>query len=472
MVASVIQNRKVKRSLLNSSLNIRRIGENMSNFSKSLGKATTSTEELVEAVGDKTKFTNRLIRDDSKFFRRRIENKRRKNNEDMIEATSITGVFKRTGKIRTSSSKGFLGRILDFFGILFLGWGLKYLPAIIKGTGILLKNMSSFVLTMRDFMSGTFDILSGFGGTLVSISKALMSFNFDNLKTDLEDNLSKVTAGFGNLFDSVLKAFEFVQDPVMMGFDWIKTNLWKFGKVDGDVEEDVSGYNKGGLVNRKGKNKEQTPPVVTNKPSLSSIEPFQYNGGGSVKAKGTVGYDTVPAWLTSGEYVITNSVVNDLGKPFFDAINSMSYHPSIKDIDVTVDQRDKYRKFQQKLNREWNSRFKNFAGSVEDMMSNTSERSMNFDAVIDEFTEKLESSADDLMIIAESIKTSIEVINKKGDVVIPPVNRIKKVYVPLIDGEESSSSNQIISGGGDDLGDTIAPVVNIMKILQDLKYDQ
>ena len=33
-------------------------------------------------------------------------------------------------------------------------------------------------------------------------------------------------------------------------------------------------------------------------------------------------------------------------------------------------------------------------------------------------------------------------------------------------------AGKVISGGGDDLGDTIAPVVNIMKILQDLKYDQ
>jgi len=472
MVAAVIQNRKVRRSLLNSSINIRRIGESMNNFSKSLGKATTSTEELVEAVGDKTKFTNRLIRDDGKYFRRRIENKRRKDNEEVIEATGITGVFKRTGKIRTSSKKGFLGRILDFFGILFLGWGLKYLPSIIKGAGILLKNMSSFVLTMRDFMSGTFDILSGFGGSLVAISKALSSFSFDNLKQELDDNLEKISSGFGNLFDSVIQAFSFIQNPVMMGFDWIKSNLWKFGKVDGDVEEDLSGYNRGGLVRSKSKSKKQTPPVVTNKPSLSSIEPFQYNGGGSVKAKGTVGYDTVPAWLTSGEYVITNSVVNDLGKPFFDAINSMSYHPSIKDIDVTVDQRDKYIKFQQKLNREWNSRFKNFANSVEGMMSSSSERSMNFDAVIDEFTNKLESSADDLMVIAESIKTTIEVINNKSGVVITPVNKTKKVFVPLIDDGESSSSNQIISGGGDDLGGTTVPIVNIMKILQDLKYDQ
>ena len=76
------------------------------------------------------------------------------------------------------------------------------------------------------------------------------------------------------------------------------------------------------------------------------------------------------------------------------------------------------------------------------------------------------------MVIAESIKTTIEVINNKSGVVINPVNKTKKVFVPLIDDGESSSSNQIISGGGDDLGGTTVPIVNIMKILQDLKYDQ
>ena len=56
----------------------------------------------------------------------------RRQREDVIEASTTGGVIQRAGKIRTTSTKGFLGRILDFFGIIFIGWGIKNLPNIMQ----------------------------------------------------------------------------------------------------------------------------------------------------------------------------------------------------------------------------------------------------------------------------------------------------------------------------------------------------
>ena len=64
-------------------------------------------------------FNSNLIKKDNEYFNKRRENVRRKQREDELESTSIKGVVTKQGNIVQRSTKGFLGRILDFFGILF-----------------------------------------------------------------------------------------------------------------------------------------------------------------------------------------------------------------------------------------------------------------------------------------------------------------------------------------------------------------
>ena len=460
-----VAQRKLRRSLLNSSINIRKIGESMSTFGKSIVKTSTATSEIIDVTQNRAKFTNRLIKDDDRYFRKRVEARRRRNNEDIIEASTITGVIKRTGKIRTSSTKGFLGRIMDFFGILFLGWGLKYLPSIIKGANSLMKGMGKLVLILKDYLSGTFEILSGFGGALTSIGKSVLNMDFTNLSKDLGDNLSKVVDGFGDLYTAMVESFQAVANPMWWGLNIIKRSFWQFGRPDASDMDDGSntGFNKGGLV------KHDTPPVVKNKPKLSPIEPLKFNTGGSVKTKGTVGYDTVPAWLTSGEYVITQSVVNDLGTEFFDAINSMTYHPSIKDIDVTEDQTDKYRKFQERMSRKWAFEFDRFVDSVTNFISNIEQPTFNPEDIISKINTELDSNSEELENIGLKINNMIKVINKDiSNIQFEPVSKTKQIFVPISDGQDTQQALPDVTGQY--IGDIVSKNVNIMKILQDLKY--
>mgnify|MGYP001306081950 CR=1 FL=1 len=460
-----IAQRKLRRSLLNSSINIRKIGESMTAFGKSIVRTSKTTSEIIDVTQDKAKFTNRLIRNDDRYFRKRVEARRRRNNEDIIEASTISGVVKRTGKIRTRSTKGFLGRIMDFFGILFLGWGLKYLPSIIKGANSLMKGMGKLVLILKDYLSGTFDILSGFGGALTSIGKSVLNMDFTNLSKDLGDNLSKVVDGFGDLYNAMVESFQAVANPMWWGLNIIKRSFWQFGRPDASDMDDGSntGFNKGGLV------KHSTPPVVKNKPKLSPIEPLKFNTGGSVKTKGTVGYDTVPAWLTSGEYVITQSVVNDLGTGFFDAINSMSYHPSIKDIDITEDQSSKYRDFEKRMSRKWAFEYDRFVDSVTNFISNMEQPTFNPEDIISKINAELDSNSDEFENIGLKINNMIKVINKDlSSIEFEPVSKTKQIFIPISDGQDSELPLPGVTG--QHIGDVITKGINIMKILQDLKY--
>ena len=50
----------------------------------------------------------------------------------IVEASSVVGILKSSGRSIRKTTKGFLGRILEFIGKLILGWAILNLPKIIK----------------------------------------------------------------------------------------------------------------------------------------------------------------------------------------------------------------------------------------------------------------------------------------------------------------------------------------------------
>jgi len=115
-------------SLLKSSISIKSMRDSVAAFNKGLQLAKKNAAEIVKNTKESNIFKRSLISRDNNFFRKRQENIRRKDREDEIEAVSLSGAVKRRGTILAKSTRGFLGRMLDFVGILLIGWALINLP--------------------------------------------------------------------------------------------------------------------------------------------------------------------------------------------------------------------------------------------------------------------------------------------------------------------------------------------------------
>ena len=126
-----IQSRR--NSLFKSSISIKSIGDSIQKFSEGLRSARKNADETIKTSRQKNIFKRKLIRNDNIFFRKRQENIKRKDREDELEASSTQGVPKTQGSILAKSTRGFLGRMLDFIGILLIGWAIQNLPKIISG---------------------------------------------------------------------------------------------------------------------------------------------------------------------------------------------------------------------------------------------------------------------------------------------------------------------------------------------------
>ena len=145
---------KRRNSLFKSSISIRSIGDSLQSFSDGLVAARRNSDETIKTIRQRNIFKRNSIRNDNKYFRQRQENIKRKAREDELEASSVQGVPKTQGNILAKSTRGFLGRMLDFIGILIIGWAITNLPKIINAIQGLKKRISSVTGILRLFVDG------------------------------------------------------------------------------------------------------------------------------------------------------------------------------------------------------------------------------------------------------------------------------------------------------------------------------
>ena len=195
---------KQRESLLRSSISINSIRRTASQFTKSLQRSNTIAREIVQSTKQRNIFERSTIAKDNEYFRKRRENIRRKEREDELEASSVTGVTKREGSVTAKSTKGFLGRILDFFGIILIGWFVNRLPGILKAIGNVINLIKRATGFLTGFIDGVRDFLSGISDGIKAAVDAFPKFDFSTQKNEtdkvLKDTEEKTTRLFQDVF--------------------------------------------------------------------------------------------------------------------------------------------------------------------------------------------------------------------------------------------------------------------------------
>ena len=184
-----------RNSLFKSSISIRSIGDALQSFSDGLVSARKNSDETIKTIRQRNIFKKNSIRNDNTYFRQRQENIKRKAREDELEASSVQGVPKTQGNILAKSTRGFLGRMLDFIGILIIGWAITNLPKIINAIQGLIKRISSVTGILSLFVDGIKFVLSGIGTAVQGAISNLLRFDFLKTKTDVEQGLEGANTG-------------------------------------------------------------------------------------------------------------------------------------------------------------------------------------------------------------------------------------------------------------------------------------
>ena len=188
---------------LGSSLNLKRINKSVSSLGQSVRNAQTSSANISKSLLEGNRNKRKSLSLTSTLFRRRQEATLRREREDILEAGSVVGAVRRTGKVVMNSTKGFLGRILDYVGTILVGWAILNLPKIINLAKDLTTRMQKYFGILQDFVGGVSGFLLGFGQRVGEVFTSLSGFRFDTVKDFFDKNLEKLKTSFSKLQNTV-----------------------------------------------------------------------------------------------------------------------------------------------------------------------------------------------------------------------------------------------------------------------------
>jgi len=213
----------VKNSLLSSSINIKNISRSVNSFANAFTKSQRIASDIQKQTKDANDFKSKLIRSDDSYFRKRQENIKRKDREDEIESSTVGGAIRRSGSVASKSTRGFLGRLLDFMGVMFVGWILTTLPNLNKSILGFIKRASLLVGALSGLVDNTVDSLFRLGGDLGNSDDAIKQIDFTEDERLMREELDSTENSFRKLTNDVFRTMESFNDPRAMG---IPVNSW------------------------------------------------------------------------------------------------------------------------------------------------------------------------------------------------------------------------------------------------------
>ena len=220
---------------ISSPINVGNISKGVNSLKSGLGRVKTSAQGIKSILFKKTKVKQQAIAGKKILEKRRRENILRKDQEDLLEASGIKPTIRRTNNVIVDSTKGFLGRLLDFVGTLFVGWLLYNLHTIIAMTKDLIIRIQTLFGALTGFIGNIFNVFGDIGHILTGVLSDIVHLDF--LDTD-----RKVRSSFDDLnthFDNMGKQFE-------DGVNVFKTSL---GEGKGEQKIPSTGTRAGGGAN-------------------------------------------------------------------------------------------------------------------------------------------------------------------------------------------------------------------------------
>ena len=197
---------------MKSTINLNSINRSLSGLSESVKNANERSEKISDNIRDRNLAKKKSISMSAEFFAKRRDNQRRKEKEDLLEAGSVMGILKSSGKAIQRTTKGFLGRILDFVGTIILGWAILNLPKIIKIAQDLIKRMQKYFGILTSFVNDVATMFTDFGNKIKQVSEQILQFNFIPFKDQIQGFMNKIKNAFDQLVLNSIKTIKVFSD--------------------------------------------------------------------------------------------------------------------------------------------------------------------------------------------------------------------------------------------------------------------
>ena len=186
---------EIKKSLLQNSSSIETIQQSINSFGASIRKANTASSSIIRQLYTGNREKKRSILAKSQLIQKRKEAARRREREDVVEAGKVGSIYKRAGTVIQNSTKGLLGRIMDFAGAILVGWMVNNLPRIIKGAQQLIERVDTVVKTLSGWFNNLTSFFGLFGSDLDSTLSRIKGVSPEAEANELDKAVDKTRSG-------------------------------------------------------------------------------------------------------------------------------------------------------------------------------------------------------------------------------------------------------------------------------------
>ena len=217
-----------------SAINLSNINKAVTGVTETVRKSKLLIDDISEKIGKTNERIKTKISDSAKLFQRRQQAIRRKVREDLIEASGVGGALRRANKVISTSTRGFLGRILDFLGTVLVGWAIVNIPKIVKLAENLMKRLNKFFKIITGFTNGLTEFFTKFTAGLGLIASSLGQIDLQDIGDQMTNIVTRLQKAFRRMESGFIR--EVLGFSKMSDKDLIKN----FGTdVDDVIKEEV-----------------------------------------------------------------------------------------------------------------------------------------------------------------------------------------------------------------------------------------
>lgn len=225
-----------------TSINLSKINKAVTGITETVRRSKVIIDGISEKVNKSNENIKNRISDATKLFQMRRQAARRKEREDLVEASGIGGAIKRTNKIVSSSTRGFLGRILDFIGTLLIGWAVVNIPKIIALAKNLFKRMQKFFKVITGFTEGLREFYTKFTTELSAIMSNLSQIDLQPVSDQISNIILRLQNAFKRMENGFIReifAFNRMTEKDLVEYFNIDLSEEERELIEEEIEEEI-----------------------------------------------------------------------------------------------------------------------------------------------------------------------------------------------------------------------------------------
>jgi len=218
-------------SIRKSSINIQNISKSLESTKGNISTVNESVSNISRIISTNTRIKRNLFSRSQVLEFRRDEASKRKEREDIIEASKVSSSPKRGFAFTSKSDKGPLARLLGFLGFITSGWIVENLPTWIFMGKEFISRIQTFGRAMYDMVGNMQLIIRSFGDVLKNSFVAILRLDFDEFSEgSVAQSFGELNLAVQGLGDDITETFRLFTTPL--------TEALETGEQAPDLEED------------------------------------------------------------------------------------------------------------------------------------------------------------------------------------------------------------------------------------------